>query len=424
MSGGEAQSPYRVAGPGATIGSEAIVMINDRTARVAIVALTVTSLGLAGCSTNSTSNTATPAASPTLSSAPLWAPPGTADLSTQTADELQAAIDAWVEQGSLKGMTAAVVTPDGVWSGAAGVDAAGTPLQPDSASSLASISKTYTAAEVMLLAGRGLVDLDAPITNYLEVPFDTQGATVRQVLAMRSGFPDYTIEQMEVSVAEDLDREWTVSEALATLPEDAEGLGTVGRDPWYNNLNYQLLAELVAKATKQSFAQALREDLLDPAGLQRTWVQSGETPTAPLTVGGQAAYADVVDPAGPFMPSRSFASFTIGAGSIAADAADVARWGYQLYGGQVIDSTLVAQMEADTRDSAAGPYGLGTVVTYEDLVPMVGHGGGGPEVPYTTMLFVWTGDPPIAVAVLAPEPADLGSGINDIFMGLHRIAAG
>ena len=86
-------------------------MINHRTARVTIVALAVASLGIAACSTNSNSDTTTPAASPTMSSAPLWAPPGTADLSAQTADELQAAIDKWVDQGSLKGMTAAVVTP-------------------------------------------------------------------------------------------------------------------------------------------------------------------------------------------------------------------------------------------------------------------------------------------------------------------------
>ena len=288
-------------------------MINHRLVRVTIVALVVASLGVAGCSTSSnidTATSATTAESTTMSSAALWAPPGSGDLSAQTADELQAALDKWVERGSLKGMTAAVVTPDGVWSGAAGVDAAGTPLQADSALSLQSISKTFTAAEVMLLAGRGLVDLDAPITDYVEVPFDTQGATVRQLLAMRSGFPDYTTEASQTAIAEDLDRQWTISEAMATLPADAPGLGTLGGEPRYNNLNYQLLAELVAKVTKQSFAQALRADLLDPAGLQRTWVQTGETPTAPLTVGGQAAYADIVDPAGPFMPSRSFASFT------------------------------------------------------------------------------------------------------------------
>ena len=201
-------------------------------------------------------------------------------------------------------------------------------------------------------------------------------------------------------------------------------MGVVGGRALYNGLNYQLLAELVAKVTKQTFAQAVRADLLDPAGLGRTWVQTGETPTAPLTIGGQAAYADIVDPAGPFMPSRSFASFELGAGSIAADAADVARWGYQLYGGQVIDSTLVEQMEADPQDSDVGLYGLGTVVMSEEDVLMVGHGGGGSDWTYTTMLFVWTGDRPVAVAVLSPEPADFASGIYDVFMGLHRIAAG
>jgi D-alanyl-D-alanine carboxypeptidase len=354
----------------------------------------------------------------------LWAPPGSGELSAQTADELQAAIDQWVAQGKLKGMTAAVVTPDGVWSGAAGADAAGTSLQADSAMSIMSISKTYTAAEVMLLSARGLVDLDAPITDYVEVPFATQGATVRQLLAMRSGFPDYTNEASQKAIAEDLDREWTVTEALATLPADAQGLGTAGGPPRYNNLNYQLLAELVAKVTNKTFAQALRADLLDPAGLKRTWVQTGETPTAPLTVGGQAKYADIVDPAGPFMPSRSFASFAIGNGNMAADAADVARWGYQLYGGQVIDSSLVQQMQADPQpEPNVGLYGLGTMVTSDKGVLLVGHGGGGSDLPYTTAMQVSTSDPPIAIAVLAPEPVDHATGIYDVFMQLHRIAA-
>lgn len=218
-------------------------------------------------------------------------------------------------------------------------------------------------------------------------------------------------------------RRRTVTEALATLPPDAEGLGTLGGEPRYNSVNYQLLAELVAKVTNKTFAQAVREDLLDPAGLGRTWVQSGETPAAPLTVGGPAKYADIVDPAGPFMPSRSFASFYLGTGNLAADAADTARWGYQLYGGQVIDSTLVTQMQADPQDSDVGLYGLGTTLMSDDLVLMVGHGGGGSEYPYTSMLYVWTGDQPVAVAMLAPEPADFGSGIYDVFMGLHRIAA-
>lgn len=400
-------------------------MIRHRHARFTIAAFTVASIGIVGCSSDGDSDVSTSTTSTVPRSAPLWGPPGTAALDSASVGKLQAALDAWVDAGHLIGLTAAVVTPDGVWSGAAGVDGAGTALQADSALSIMSISKTFTAAEVLLLSSRGLVDLDKPITDYIEVPFDTQGATVRQLLAMRSGFPDYTTDPYLATVAADLGREWTVSEMLATLPADASRLGTLGGEPRYNSINYNLLAEMVAKVTGQTFAQAVRADLLDPAGLQRTWVQSGETPTAPLTVGVEAPSSDVIDPAGTFMPSRSFASFTIGGGSMAADAADVARWGYLLYGGQAIDSALVKEMEADPQpEPNLGHYALGVFVEDYEGVTMLGHGGGGVDYPYTGVLEVFAGDAPISIAVLTPQPADLGEDIFDVFMQLYGVVAG
>lgn len=357
--------------------------------------------------------------------APLWGPPGAGSLPPATTAALQAAIDDWVEQGSLTGMTAAVVMPAGTWSGAAGADAVGVALRPDAVLSLQSISKTYTAAEVMLLSWRDLVDLDAPLTDYVEVPFDTGGATVRQVLGMRSGFPSMTSEQSQLAMAADLDREWTLDAVLATLPPDAERLGTLGGAPAYNDLNYQVLAQLVANVTGSSFAAAVRNDLLEPSGLVHTWLQTGEVPGAPLTVGGRALYADIVDPDGPFMPSTAFASMAAGAGSVAADAADVARWGFLLAGGRAIDSTLVAEMEADPQpDPDVGLYGLGVMVGDDGSgTMMVGHAGGGTEWAYTTVLQVFAGDTPISIAVLVPEPADFFEQIFDVFMQIYSIVA-
>lgn len=395
-----------------------------RTAQWTVAAFTVASMGIVGCSSDS-DGTATNSTTSTLPrSEALWGPPGTAALPAASVDALQAAIDTWVESGKLDGLTAAVVTSDGVWSGAAGVDGAGTALQPDSALSLQSVSKTFTSAEVLVLSSRGLVDLDAPITNYVDVPFDTAGATVQQLLAMRSGFPDYAIDQWATNIAADLGRIWTFDEILAALPADADRAGTVGGSPSYNGVNYLVLGRLIEQVTGQSYAEALRADLLDPAGLTRAWVQPAETPTAPLTVGGQTAWADVVDPAGPFMPSASFASFVTGGGSIAADAADAARWGYLLYGGQVIDSTLVNEMVADPQaEPNIGPYALGVMVGEYDGVPMFGHAGGGTDYPYATVLQVFGGDTPISIAILAPQAADHGSQIFEVFMQLYDIVA-
>ena len=74
-----------------------------------------------------------------------------------------------------------------------------------------------------------------------------------------------------------------------------------------------------------------------------------------MTVGEASRLNPAVDPAGPYLPSRAIASAIGAAGGIAADASSIARWGYLLYGGYVIDSELVEQMT-----SGQDGYGLGT----------------------------------------------------------------
>jgi len=391
----------------------------------AIAVATVPALSACGGTAGGDASSPPSSTRSSVSSAPLWAAPGAGALPTKTTAALQQALDSRVAAGNLAGVSAAVVSAAGTWSGAAGVDGAGTRLTPDSAMWIASVTKTFTAAEVMLLSSRGLVDLDKPLTDYIDVPFDTKGATVRQVLAMRSGFPNTTIQADYQNLGADLGREWTAAQVLATIPTDAPRTSP-GGTPEYNSVNYQLLGELIAKVTKQSLAQAIRADLLDPAGLHRTWVQTAETPTPPLSVGTDPPGAKIVDPAGPYLPSRAVASGTNGAGGMAGDAADVARWSYLLYGGLVIDSALVKQMEADPQtEPTRGLYALGTMLTTDDHgTTMVGHAGGGPEWPYSAIMMVWTGKPTVAVAVLTPQPADFGTQLYDLFMQLQQTVTG
>jgi len=388
--------------------------------------VSVPALGACGGSSGGGAGGQSASAAPSVSSAPLWAPPGGGALPQKKVAALQMALDNWVTAGRLVGVSAAVVTAAGTWSGAAGVDGAGVRLQPTSAMGIASVTKTFVAAEVVQLASRGLVNLDAPLADYVSIPFDAKGATVRQALAMRSGFPEFTDGDFMTTVAANLNREWTVADDLALIPAKATGTGTLGGVPSYTNTNYVLLGELIAKVTGLPLAQALRRDLIGPAGLSRTWVQTAETPTAPLTVAKDVHGVTIVDRAGPYLPSRAAASALGGCGAIASDAADVARWGYLLYGGRVIDATLVKQMEADPQtEPEKGLYALGTSLTTDDHgVTMVGHGGGGLQWPYTTVMMAWTGDPAVAVAVLTPQPADFGTDIYDLFMQLQGTITG
>ena len=361
-------------------------------APVALVVLVVA--GCAGPAASSDSATTV---------APLMEAPSDEALPAATVAALDGLLEEWVAGGNGTGVTAAVVSPAGSWSGAAGVDAAGGTLVPESAMAIASITKTFTAAEVLSLVDQGLVDLDAPISDYVTLPFDTQGATVREVLSMRAGFPDVP----DVLAADpDLGRSWTTDEVLSLIGPDPGRLGQVGGSANYNNLNYLVLGALIEEMTGDPFAEVLRRDLIDPAGLARVWIQDAEAPQPPLTVGEASRLFPAVDAAGPYLPSRAIASASGTAGGIAADAPSLARWGYLLYGGYVIDPDLVEQMT-----TGQDGYGLGTMLGESDGTQVVGHDGDLDS--YHSVLFVLP-DTQTSVVVLVPNISGqhLGTGTD------------
>ena len=324
----------------------------------------------------------------------------TLDAGTPRAEALQAAVEAFVVDAEVSGVTAAVVSDTGVWVGAAGVDGAGEPLVPESAMAIGSITKTVTAAEVMLLADKGVVGLDDPVADYVEVPFDTDGATVRQVLAMHSGFPDPT-DDILLAGSQDLGRDMTADDWYALTAENRIRAGSLAGSQHYNNLNFIVLGDLVETVTGRPYAAVVREDLLDPAGLDRVWVQDDEQPVPPLAIGLDDPDVPLVDADASWLPSRSLVSGAGAAGGIAADAETLATWGLELYTGQVLAADLVEQM---TTPPPEGWYGLGTEVGDDpDGEVVVGHGGN--LGPYTSLLKVWP-ENRVAVAWLAPASPD------------------
>ena len=81
------------------------------------------------------------------------------------------------------------MTPQGAWTGAAGIDGPGGRLATSQDHfAIASISKVFTAALILRLADQGKIDLDKPLSDYLgTLNADSNGSTVRQALTMQSG---------------------------------------------------------------------------------------------------------------------------------------------------------------------------------------------------------------------------------------------
>jgi D-alanyl-D-alanine carboxypeptidase len=335
------------------------------------------------------SSSAVKSSEATPSSAAFPDPP-TTQIPAAVAEALQAVLDSAVNDKTTIGVTAAVISPAGIWTGAAGAGGDGRRLVPRAQLAIASITKTFVAAEVMRLVEDGKVDLDAKLSSYVPLPVPDLGATVRDALGHRSGIPDYFTDALIKRARNAPNRRWKPEEVLTDLP--ASETTTPNRAFAYSNTNYTLLGQIVEKVTGQSLPAILRAELITPAGLDRVSFQDAEPTRPPL---GRWTADD--EGSGPYLPMRSIASLDWAAGAMAADAASTARWGYLLYGGHILDDDSLTMMLPDTVG-----YGLGTGAfrfSYRGLLAF-GHGGG--TIGYSSWLGV-SRDKQLAIAVLAPQ---------------------
>lgn len=134
----------------------------------------------------------------------------------------------------------------------------------------ASLSKLFTATCVMRLAGRGLVELDVPVTHYVP-EFGTNSKmaiTVRHLLAHVSGLQSgLQLWRMDLSPEARLQR------VLADVPEHPPA--TFFR---YSDLNAIALGVLAERVDGRSLDRQVAEDITGPLGMPDT----GYNPPATL----------------------------------------------------------------------------------------------------------------------------------------------
>lgn len=245
--------------------------------------------------------------------------------------------DIFVADGAV--MFAAVDAQSEAVAGSNGVDSAGNAPTTTDVFRIGSITKVFTAVATLTLVDDGVVDLDAPASQYvtrIPVPADV---TVRHLLSHRSGIVDHRSDPLLTP-----DRLWTPEEWLAGL-ESQPSLFEPGTQYSYSSANFQILGVLIEEVTGQPYHQALRERIISPLGLSSTYLAAFET--------GQEVF-DPWDPEGnPNYDYTSLASSSWSAGGMVSSAGDLHTMFTALFNDQIVSSGLVAQM-IDGDD-----YGLG-----------------------------------------------------------------
>ena len=227
---------------------------------------------------------------------PLQTPDTSVQLTDKTIASIQEIVEARMAKNQIPGFALAVVqdgeTVYGEGFGVTDMESE-QPVTPETVFLLASTSKPITSIAVMQLVEAGKMSLDAPVTDYLpyfEMADERyQDITIEQVLTHRSGIPEgggFLGEAVEPEFDDGAAERYVRSMA------DMELLFAPGEDWAYSDMGYNLLGDVIAKVSGQSFEEYTRQHIFEPLGMEETTFLLSDVPTTTL------AQPHVMDAAG------------------------------------------------------------------------------------------------------------------------------
>ncbi|GAB4530968.1 MAG: serine hydrolase domain-containing protein [Anaerolineae bacterium] len=319
---------------------------------------------------------------------------------TAQPDDPQAALDAVVEAFAPgdAALVVQVTTPEGTVTSTSGLARPDQPTTADDRFRIASMSKTYVAAVALLLAEEGVFDLDDAASEWLpesilENLANADEVTLRQLLAMRSGIPDYLAQQaFWDTVLEDPFYAWTPEESLAFAfgvpaefaPDDSFS---------YSNSNYLLMQLVMEAATGEPLHVLMRDYLLDPLGLEDTYTQIMETLPGEFV----QSFYDVDEDGTPEEVTNVNDGAGMGDGALISNAADITAFYQALLQDESIlsEDSMAELLDFETESG----YSLGLGQWESDYGAVIGHSGG--VLGYTSIGLYIPDEETIIVVLLA-----------------------
>jgi CubicO group peptidase (beta-lactamase class C family) len=271
---------------------------------------------------------------------------------------------------------------------------------------LASVSKQFTAASILLLAQDGRLKLDDRVKRYLPaLPAVADGITIRHLLTHTSGLIDYedVMDPADTRQVHDAD-------VLALLRSQDRTYFEPGTGYRYSNSGYALLALIVERASGQRYARFLHDRIFQPLGMHDTVAyESGVSEVA------RRAYGYSSEGGAWKRTDQSTTSAVLGDGGIYSSIDDLIKWDAALYDERLLSSQSLRQAftPATSTDDPQVEYGFGWRITGETLW----HSG--ETIGFRNVIVRWP-QRHLTVVVLtnrdAPEPYETAKKIGAIAM--------
>ncbi len=267
-------------------------------------------------------------------------------------------IDAWMRDytGQVPGASVLVLEGgDAVFQRSYGLAdlEAGVASSPTTNYRLASVSKQFTAASVLLLVEDGVLTLDDPVRRWLPtLPVATETITLRHLLSHTSGLIDY-----EDLLPPDQVRQMHDADVLRLLEREDRLYFPAGSDYRYSNSGYALLALVVERASGQRFAAFLQARIFSLLGMTATLAREDEGPPVTDRAFGYTRVGDRWE-----RTDQSTTSAVLGDGGIYSSITDLAKWDAAWYDDRLLSApsrALAVQASTATPEPDVAHYGFG-----------------------------------------------------------------
>jgi CubicO group peptidase (beta-lactamase class C family) len=239
------------------------------------------------------------------------------------------------------------------------------PLTTETPFQLASVSKTFTAAAVMLLYEDGKLDFDDKVSEHLE-GWPYEDMTIRHLLNHRSGLARYmaVASWYWKKIRVPMSNEDVLSQYLRHKPVH---FFTPGSGFNYCNTNYVILASLVEHVSGMPFGEFMQKRIFEPLDMKNASIYSrGYTPPVEdQALGYKAGWR------GYYVAAEDYIDGVYGDKGMYASIEDLAKFDQALYDYTLLKKETLDQAYAPGSSRKFSNYGFGwrmRPLKYDNLV--------------------------------------------------------
>ncbi len=233
----------------------------------------------------------------------------------------------------------------------------------DTKFSLASVSKQFTAVAILQLEEKGLLSIDDKLTKYYPEFPEGDKINIHMLLTHNSGIGNDVDELFSSNT-------FFQSDSIVRYIMSKPLLFEPGTQTYYSNTAYYILTTIIEKASRQTFADYLNENLFEKAKMTNSGISSNESIIPKMAKSYYHKEGELIK--NPYINWE----YNIGLDGVYSTIDDLYQWNKHLF-----DDTLLLSEESKSKMFTSHndhDFGYGVLVNpfYNHGRDLIGHDGG------------------------------------------------